>query len=460
MRALVYTRVSDDRANGRSVAEQEIEARAVCDREGWEVAEVVTDSVGASRRSKGTRDGWERARQLVGAGDIDVLVTWEASRAQRDLAAYSELRDLCASTGTLWSYSGRTHDLADAHDRFTTGLDALIAEREAEETSSRVLRAMRANAAEGRPHGRRLFGYRRLYDERTGRLVSQEPHPDEAPTVRRVFAAYLSGVGMRTIAKDLDAEGLRTPAGARWTDVQIGRLLRRPSYAARRVHHGEVIGPADWPALVDPDVFDRVQARLAERAGPTTGQSPRIRLLAGVGRCGTCGSRLLGNRTSSGRRTYQCRAAFCVTRGQVEVDAHVTARILERLEHPDTASSLTAAPSPVVAESRARIDELRAKIAEATDEFVAGRLSAGTLASIEGRLLAEVTDCERAIRRAAIPLEIDLPADGDYAGWWKALGAERQREVAAALVESVTIMRTVRGTRRFDPGAVVVRWRG
>src|SRR5690606_14206298 len=159
-----------------------------------------TDSVGASRKSRGTRDGWERARQLVGAGDIDVLVTWEASRAQRDLSAYAELRDLCASTGTLWSYSGKTHDLADAHDRLTTGLDALLAEREAEEISGRVLRAMRANAAEGRPHGRRLYGYRRTYDATTGRLTGQEPDPVEAAVVAGIFASYMAGSGMRTIA--------------------------------------------------------------------------------------------------------------------------------------------------------------------------------------------------------------------------------------------------------------------
>ncbi|HEX6236004.1 MAG TPA: recombinase family protein, partial [Acidimicrobiales bacterium] len=125
-RALIYTRVSQDRAGGRSPAEQEAEARAHCEREGWEVAEVVTDSVGASRHSKGHRDGWGRARRLVGAGDVDVLVTWEASRAQRDLSAYSELRDLCAAHGVRWAYSGRVHDLTTSDGRFRTGLDALL----------------------------------------------------------------------------------------------------------------------------------------------------------------------------------------------------------------------------------------------------------------------------------------------------------------------------------------------
>ena len=42
IRAVIYARVSSDRAKGRSVAEQETECRAECDRRGWPVAHVLT----------------------------------------------------------------------------------------------------------------------------------------------------------------------------------------------------------------------------------------------------------------------------------------------------------------------------------------------------------------------------------------------------------------------------------
>ena len=164
LKALIYTRVSEDRAGGRSPAEQEADALQVCEREGWTVVEVVTDSTGASRYSKGTRTGWARAKKLIGAGSVDVLVTWAASRAQRDLKAYAELRDLCAVNNVRWCYQGRVYDLAAKDDRFTTGLDALLAERDSAEISMNVRRAIRANAIAGRPHGRRLYGYERVYD--------------------------------------------------------------------------------------------------------------------------------------------------------------------------------------------------------------------------------------------------------------------------------------------------------
>lgn len=457
-KALIYTRVSQDRADGRSPAEQEAEARVVCQREGWEVAEVVTDSVGASRHSKGQRNGWHRARTLVAEGNVDVLVTWEASRAQRDLAAYADLRDLCARSGVRWSYGGRTFDLASSYDRFTTGLDALLAEREADETAERVRRAMRANASQGRPHGRRLFGYRRIYDPRTGALVGQEPHPEEAEVVRRTFAGYLGGRGIRTLARELNEAGVRTGTGAKWTDMQIRRLLTNPHYAARRVHRGEVVGEGDWPALVDADTFERAQARLAAMGGRKTRQTKRARLLTGVALCGVCGGRMHALHDRRGRKFYECGEGYHVARDLASLDAFVTAVVVERLSRPDVADALAdAPPDPAVEQAKQRAIELRAQLDAAIEHFAAGKLTAATLAKVEARLLPMVAEAEHEARQALVPLEIDVPAD--VAGWWEGLTDEVRREVVGALIDAVVVLRAKRGSRKFDPSAVRVEWR-
>ncbi|WP_287001199.1 recombinase family protein, partial [Gordonia sp. UBA7860] len=146
VRAIIYCRVSSDpRQRGKSVTEQESDCRAVASTHGWDVGEVLVDNDrGASRYSRGQRPAYERLAHILAPGDV--LVTWEASRAQRDLAAYLELRELCASRGVLWCYSGKIHDLNAGDDRFVTGLDALLAEKEVEQTRERVLRAVRANA--------------------------------------------------------------------------------------------------------------------------------------------------------------------------------------------------------------------------------------------------------------------------------------------------------------------------
>lgn len=417
---------------------------------------MVSDSVGASRHSKGRRSGWDQVRELLGSGGVDVLVTWEASRAQRDLAVYADLRDLCVEHGVLWAYSGRVHDLASADGRFRTGLDALLAEREADETAERVRRAVRANAAAGRPHGRRLFGYVRVYDPDTGGLVGQEPHPTEATVVARIFAMYLSGRGIRTIAKVLNDEGITTGTGSTWVDGQVRRVLRNPAYAARRVHQGKVIGEAEWPALVTADMFDRVQARQDERRGqkhPST-----ARLLTGVGRCGVCGAKLNVGRDRRRRSVYQCREGFHVARDLAMLDGYVSVVLLDRLSRPDVTETLAGAPDPAVESARERVVELRARLDSAVDEFTRGDLTASTLAAVERRLHAEIAAAERDVRRAVVPLDVDIPAV-DVDAWWEDLEPEVRRAVAGAMFAAVTVHPVGKGRRTFDPSAVAIEWR-
>lgn len=456
--ALIYTRVSQDRAGGRSPAEQEAEARLVCDREGWDIAEVITDAVGASRHSKGTRAGWKRAQKLVADRKVDVLVTWEASRAQRDLEAYAELRRICAASGVLWNYSGRTYDMTRKDDRFSTGLDALLAEKEAEETAERVQRAMRANAAQGRPHGRRLFGYQRVYDNATGALIGQEPLEEEADVVRRLFREYLGGRGIRTLTTDLNAEGITTGTGATWSDPQIRRVLINPAYAARRVHRGEVVGDASWPALIDAETFDRVQARLVARRTSQTRQVHTARLLSGVGRCGKCGGKVVTIHDRNKRKVYVCREKFEVSRDMLKLDAFVSAVIIERLSRPDVADAMSEAPNPAVAEARSRATSLAKQLDQAIEEFTAGRLSATTLAKVETKLLPQIAEAEQAARQGLVPIELEVPSD-NVAAWWDGLSGEVRREIVGALLSAVVILPTKRGTRGFDPQAVAVEWR-
>lgn len=462
IQALIYTRVSQDRAGGRSPAEQETEARAQCESEGWHVAEVITDSVGASRHSKGTRRGWQQARQLIATGTVDVLVTWECSRAARDLAAYSELRDLCVAHRVRWSYSGRVHDMANGDDRFRSGLDALMAEREADETSERIRRAVRANAAAGRPHGRRLFGYRRTYAETTGQLLGQEPDPDEAPVVRRIFDAYVAGHGYRTISRALNDQGFTTGTGGRWADQQIKRVLVNPAYIGKRTHQGEIIGDAGWPALVPTDLFDKVAARMEGRRG--IAQVNTARLLTGVTRCGVCGAKLAVGKDRRDRRFYQCRGdqgqgpRFCVARDLVTLDAYVTAIVLDRLAQPDVADALDGTDDPAVTAAQARAAELQARLDDALAQFVAGDISGALLARAEADLKPRITDAEREARRARVPLEVDVPTTG-IDQWWDELEPTMRREVVASLIATVTVHPVGIGRRRFDPSAITITWR-
>ncbi|HSH59903.1 MAG TPA: recombinase family protein [Acidimicrobiales bacterium] len=370
-----------------------------------------------------------------------------------------KLKELCARNGVRWSYSGRTYDMAEPGDRFTTGLDALLAEREADETAERVRRAMRGNAAQGRPHGRRLFGYQRVYDDRTGLLVGQVPLADEAAVVRDVFTGYLAGRGIRTLARELNSAGVATSTGAQWADGQVRRMLTNPAYAARRVHRGKVVGDADWPAIVDPETFDRVQAKFAAMAGRQSRQTSTARLLTGVARCGVCGGRMHALHDRRGRKFYECNEKFCVARDLAKLDAYVTLVVIERLSRPDVTEALAGvAQNPAVTGARQRAQELRAQLDDAVEQFTAGKLTGATLAKVEAKLLPLIDDVEREARHALVPLEIDVPTS-NVDVWWDGLTGEVRREVVATLIAAVVVLPTRRGTRGFDPTAVRIEWR-
>jgi site-specific DNA recombinase len=469
MRAVIYARVSSDaKGRGRSVAEQVAECESWAEREGWEIVETLTDNDrSASRHAKRTRPAWEQTKRLIASGGVDVLLTWEASRAQRDTEAYVALRGLCASHGVRWAYSGTVYDLADRSDRFRTGLDALVAEDEADRTRERVLRAMRANAAKGRPHGRRLFGYRRVYDPTTGDLIGQEPEPDEAALVREAADRFLAGESTRSIARDWNRRGIPTPANAKngWGLEQVRRILANPSYAARRAHQGEIIGDADWSAIIDGETFDRIAVKLADPSRTTMRRAPTVRLLSGVARCGMCGGPLRyakqGSATRGYRLTYTCVRNHCVARDLESLEAFVTAVVLERLSRPDARAAMSDRdPDPAVEAAMQEAVDLRARLDDAVGQFTTGKLTASTLARIEGDLMPRIAEAERRARVTGLPTAAaDIAGEDDPTAAWEALGRDQQREIIRALLEVVVLPVKVKGRKRFDPSCVRIEWR-
>ncbi len=207
-RAVIYTRVSSDPPGkqGRSVAEQERECRAVCERNGWDVACVVEDNdVSASRWSKKERPGYKRLSEILLPGDV--LVCWEASRATRKMGEYAELRDLCAERGVLWCFSGALLDPSKPGDRLSSVVAAAFSEHESDLIVERVRRAQRANAQEGKAHGKVPFGYRAVRDPDTGKIEKRVPDEKQAPIVREVVRRVLDGEPLYALARELNDRG-------------------------------------------------------------------------------------------------------------------------------------------------------------------------------------------------------------------------------------------------------------
>ena len=457
-RAIIYTRVSSDRSGrGRSVAEQETECRSVCVREGWPVADVLVDNdAGASRWSKDKRPSYDRLAEILRPGDV--LVTWEASRAQRDLRAYVALRELCTELGVYWCYSGRLFDLSRSDDRFMTLLDIGLAEKEVDQTRERIMRTLQANLAEGRPHGVRAYGYRIKRDPNSGKSLGREIDPREAAIVREMADRVLGGDSVRSIAIDFNKRGVPTYRAKEWQGVLISKMLRNPTYAGLRTHKGQVVGQGNWDPILTEDEHLQLKALLTHPDRRLhRGTAPKS-LLSGIAVCGKCGAYCYRNAHHNKKHyAYVCQKKGCVVRQTHEVDEVVLEYMFTLLADPRMRERLAETDNSEALEARRQIDAIRLRLDEFTKEALAGEISPRAFAMMEQTWLSEIEELERVAMAGVRSPKLAALASGDGPpAEWERLSLEDQREIVR---HAVTVIINPIKSSATRAESVVVEWR-
>lgn len=362
----------------------------------------------------------------------------------------------------LWSYSGRTFDLSRPDDRMTTGLDALLSEREADVTRERVLRALRARVEAGTPHGKVAYGYRRVVDPVTGESTGRVCNETTAPIVVNACRRALTGEPLAAIARDLNDRGVVAPrpgrdgAPVKWTGSQVKRMVVSPTYAALRTHNGVVVGPATWPALVSEADHFALRARLNDPRRLTHKDGALKHLLVGIATCGVCGAvcRRVKNRQTP---SYSCSARHCVARAQHFLDEYVTEVVLARLSQPDIRDLIAGddvASMDALREARA----LRARLETFYDAAAAGEVTSSALARIEATLLPKIVVAERQSASSAVSPMLTEFGGGHARAVWEGLGVAQRRELVTTLLTPV-ILRTQQGARRLNVDDIRIEWK-
>jgi DNA invertase Pin-like site-specific DNA recombinase len=288
--AIIYGRASrDPKKRGRSVADQVLDGRRLCNAIDAPIVHVYDGDVdrSASRTAKKVRDDFELLIADIEAKRCRLVVAADASRYYRELDIYVRLRKACMVAGVFLSYGGVIYDMNDPTDRQITAQHALKAEGEADDITARNLRTVRLNAEKMRPHGKLLWGYARKYDEDTGELLKQFAHPIRGPIVTEAFERAASGAALYAIAvwinKHPDTE---RHSGKRWDGAAVLRMLRNPAYVGRRIFQGEDIGRATWPKLTTKSTFHAVQRILDTPERRTQRDNRVVHVLGNVALCG------------------------------------------------------------------------------------------------------------------------------------------------------------------------------
>jgi site-specific DNA recombinase len=219
--AIIYARVSTDEQarSGYSLAQQIEACRAWCEREGYEVLEVITDpgQSGASLE----RPGMDRVRDLVAAGGVSVVLAQDRDRIAREPAYHYLLSKEFEEHGTkIRALNERGDDSPEGE--LTDGILDQLGKYERAKISERSRRGKLQKARQGKVMAgpRVKYGFK-LNASRDGLLVDEE----KMRVVRRIFRMVgTEGHSMNAVFKTFERERLPTPGGGKHWDRAFFRI--------------------------------------------------------------------------------------------------------------------------------------------------------------------------------------------------------------------------------------------
>lgn len=270
------------------------------------------------------------------------------------------------------------------------------------------------------------------------------PDGQTAPVVRRIFAQFLGGASRTAIAKQLNREGIPSPAAHKgmtdksraftglWNAETLRRILSHPVYqgdmaqqftrtVSYKVHDRRRVDPRDWivventhQPLVSRQEFALAQKMLRVRTYEATDHA---HLLTGIAFCADCGSPLYAKKRGkywylNCYGYYRDPTARRCTPHSIREDVVVQA-VLESLKNlakgvvdPQTIARQKAAAQNHAPDTQAmerkleqQLEKARRTRLNAYKDKAAGTLSEEEFAYISGELRREEEQCHRQLRQ-------------------------------------------------------------
>jgi DNA invertase Pin-like site-specific DNA recombinase len=404
-RAAIYVRISRDPSGQEAgVKRQEADCRKLASDRGWDVVARFPDNDRSATSGK-KRPGWEALLAAIEADQIDALVAYSSSRMYRRLADLGRLLDLLKTRPRfrIATVKSGQIDLSSADGRMLANILASVDEAEVDRMRERVSRARKQRTASGLDAGgSRPFGYEalptgppRVKDGKPRLQLTGEVVPEEAVLIRDAAARLLNGESIRSVLRDWDERGIRTPRGGAWRSPGLRHMLRNPRLIGVHPETGE---RAAWKPILDRRTHDALVELYAD---PTRLRSRRGGrwALTGLLFCSICGGRLTGRPSGDGRRRYVCDNV-----GGVHLS--IAAEPLEDLvindayeRHPDFALADVRDPQEQ-ADLMAQIDVVDARIAQYVREGVAEGLGPRDVAAATSALRKQRTQLEAKLAEA------------------------------------------------------------
>lgn len=468
-RAGIYTRISKDRAGlAAGVARQRTECEALAERLGWDVVELYADNDTPASGTK-PREQYKRMLEDMQNGTIDAVLAWHSDRLYRrmddleDLITIAQANDIAFSTVQISNL-----DLSTVAGQLVARMMGSVAKYETDIKAQRQAAQLRQLAYAGKVTGggSRMFGY----DDYKRTIINDS----EAAAIREIANRALAGESVNACTEWLNQSGISTVGGGRWQPAVVKRMLVNPAIAGLATYKGEVIGRAEWPAIIDEKTHTALVARLTTT--PKHRPGPRIAYLQGLVWCGNCEYELVTAQVRREKSDPQVRAYSCKTRwlvgrpgyqtacGGITVKAEwleddIAEQMLARLATPQARTLMAAVGSPTI-KSSATLEEtieIEQRLTQLGVDFADGLLGRTEFLAARERLAERMSAIKTEIERPALPLPYGDPKA--LVAWWESATVSQRQALARQQVERIVIG-AHRGRRdRYDASRVQVIWR-
>ncbi len=307
MKAVIYARYSSDSQREESIEGQIRECSEYAERNNITLLASYIDRALSARTAD--RPEFQRMIRDSEKGLFDTVLVWKLDRFSRDRYDSAHYKHILKKNGVK---------VISAKENISDGPEGIILESMLEgyaeyysaELSQKIRRGQTDNAMKCKNNGGNTpLGYN--VDKQSGVLAVD---PLTAPIVQEIYHRYDSGERMCEIRDSLNDRGLKAARGHAFNVGGISLILKNRKYIGEYKYSNVVI-PDGIPAIIEKDLFERVQMRMeANKKAPARAKAEEEYLLTTKLFCGTCGRLMAGESGKSGSngnvyRYYKCSGA-------------------------------------------------------------------------------------------------------------------------------------------------------
>lgn len=227
-RVCAYCRVSTDSEEQMESYNAQVSeyTKKITENPEWEFVDIYADA-GISGTNVKHRLAFNRMIKECQNGKIDLVITKSISRfARNTVDCLKHVREL-KSIGVEVFFEKENIYSFDSKMELVLTMLSSIAQEESRNISENTKWGIRKRFRDGVTicNTERFLGYDK---DENGNLVINE---EQAEIVRRIFREYLDGKGYAVIARELEAEGIKTAAGkTKWWDSTVKGILENEKY--------------------------------------------------------------------------------------------------------------------------------------------------------------------------------------------------------------------------------------